>query len=290
LRERLVFFGRNQGYGVTLRCYRALLRHLESEAHDLVLTVATDDGADEGQTLTSLAEAAGKAVVQLKGNDPNAPEFVDRLRNLEPTLCITVQYPRIFKRALLSVPERGHLNLHRGWPLRGGSIDERAIYFQLPTYHMILHKMVPSIDAGNILGTVAFPLDPEETGHSLVGKADEAGERLFLEVFLPLLGKPIADGDPQDLAETVYGPKNSLDPALDFSLDRETVARKCRAFHHPRKLGAWWSERGIYLPPPIEAGDGIAIAVADGHLIWDRGHRGDLQWTPLTELLKESQR
>lgn len=260
--ERLVFFGRNAGYGLTLSCFGELLRATRQGPHAIAATVVSDDHAGEADTLEALAQAAGVPVLRAAGNDVNAAEFVTRIRALEPTLGIVVQFPRIFSAELIAALGRDTLNLHRGWPLRGGAIDERAIAEELDRYALILHRIANRIDAGNILGLRDFPLAPDETGFSLAAKADRAATDLFAAGFLPLLGRPIPVGRVQDLSLTRYGNKDSLSDRLDLHREAAALERLIRAFHHPRKAGAslllrWRGQEALLrLHPPASVGDG----------------------------------
>jgi len=248
--ERIIFFGRNANYQITHLCFRALLRCVGKSAHKLVATVVSDDHRGELYTLEEMVRQAGLPCLSAPENDVNAPPFLSKIAELKPTLLIVVQFPKIFGAELIGIPERAALNLHRGWPLRGGSIDERSIYHSLPVYYVILHHITTGIDTGNIIGKVAVSLSENDDGYSLSRKSDEAGEKLFKEIFLPLIGSEIPRGEEQVVQKTVYAAKGSLSSTIDLKDSAENIARLCRAFHHPRKLGAMLPIRGkkIYLP------------------------------------------
>ena len=252
MNERILFFGRNKGYGVTLRCFGALLNHIRSTNHQIVMTVVTEDHPDDKGTLAAMADAARVPWRCVPGNDVNHPAFLRELALLQPTLCLTVQFPKIFGKPLRRVAGRACLNLHRGWPLRGGSIDERAIFYQITHYYLILHHMEDRIDAGKIIGKAGFPLRDDEDGYSLVAKADEAGENTLRASLLPHLGNVIPKGDVQRFDPNAYGAKGSLSHLLDWGKPAETIQRLSRAFHHPRKSGASLQVRRqtLYLTQP----------------------------------------
>ena len=293
MRDRIVFFGRDKHYGITLACYEELLRGLKSTEHELVLTVVTDDGSGEDGTLSGLAAASGLAWTKVPGNDVNGAGFLADLKRLAPSVCITVQFPMIYSPDLIGVPSRACLNVHRGWPLRGGSIDERAIFCRLDTYNVVLHHIDPGVDTGRIIDRVPVPVEPLEDGYSLVKKADEAGRRLFADSFLPLLGRAVPRGHEQKLDETSYGGKGSLSDRIDLAEPSAVTERRCRAFHHPRKHGAFLEMGGgrVYIVPPVDVvcapakkpsgtvlgfHDGIVLVkTADGAIGIRRCHLGD---------------
>lgn len=267
--ERIVFFGRNKDYKITQICFNELLKYIGPTSHQVVMAVVSDDNHNAADTLEAIAKKRGVHWLSAEYNDINHADFIAKLAKLRPTLFIVVQFPGLFKDDLLSLPERGALNLHRGWPFRGGSIDERAIYYKLPVYYVILHHLNSGIDSGNIIGKIGFRLSNKEDGYSLVQKNDKAGREVFLRYFLPLIGNPISKGEKQNIKDTVYGAKGSLSNKIDLSKSSGDIERLCRAFNHPRKSGVFLKIKGesVCLLPPIKvisaAGTGKPGTVLD---------------------------
>lgn len=252
--ERIVFFGRNRGYDLTLLCFRELLKYLKGSGHRLAAVIVSDDNHGRHNTLQEMAENNHVKWMSAKSNNVNSPYFVAMISKLKPTIFIVVQFPRIFSAGLLGIPERAAFNLHRGWPIRGGSIDERAIYCRLPVYNMALHHIDRGIDSGNIVGKIGFKLNAKEDGYSLVRKSDKTGLAVFRKYFLPIIGNKVPAGKKQDLTKTAYGAKGSISNEIDLSMSSDRIERLCRAFYHPRKSGAFIRIRGknIYLIPPVK--------------------------------------
>jgi len=252
--ERIVFFGRNKNYDITLLCFLELVKFLQDKEHEVIIAVVSDDNHEENGTLEQSAKSASIPWTSIKDNDVNNSVFINRLAGLEPTIFIAVQFPKIFKPELLKIPRRGSFNIHRGWPLRGGSIDERAVYYNLSDYNVILHHMTPGIDTGNIIGKVGFKLSDKDNGYTLSKKADEAGKKVMVDHFLPIIGDTIPYGEKQDIGITIYDKKGSLSNVISFKETSENIERLCRAFYHPRKLGAFFNvrEKEIYVIPPVK--------------------------------------
>ena len=304
MNERIVFIGRNKNYQITQLCYQELVKYTQDTKHQAVLTVVSDDNHGSEGTLEALAENAGLSWTSVTNNDVNDPKFIQKLKKLNPTILITVQFPKIFKSDLIETPERACLNIHRGWPYRGGSIDERAIYFKLKTYNVILHHMSTGIDTGNIIGKEAIQLNDTDDGFSLVKKADEAGRKLFIESFLPILGNPIPVSETQVIGETVYGSKGSLSNVIAFTDSAANIERLCRAFHHPRKMGAAIKVKSqyIFVIPPVEiisdstdvkpgtilslAENKVVLATGDLMIAINKCHTGDKKPISFSEVLK----
>lgn len=259
--ERIVFFGRNKNYNITLLCFKKLLNFTKNSNHSIICTVCSDDSHNEKGTLEELIKKSDIPLYYIKKNDVNKTEFINNLKKLEPTIFVTVQFPKIFSSELLSIPTRGSYNIHRGWPLRGGAIDERAIYFQQSDYSLILHRMDPGIDTGSIIGKITIKIGKKEDGFTLVTKADKAGEQLFEKSFIPLIGNKIPKGDKQNLKNTIYGSKDSLSNKIDFKKSANEIERLSRAFYHPRKIGIELKSKRIhvFLIPQVEIIDEKSI-------------------------------
>lgn len=252
--EKIVFFGRNKDYKITQLCFIELLKHIKNTPHQVVAAVVSDDHHGMTDTLEAIAQRRRIHWLSAESNDINEHVFIKKLAEFKPTLFIVVQFPQILGRGLLSLPKRGALNIHRGWPLRGGSIDERAIYNKLSNYNVILQHLNSGIDTGNIIGKIGFPLARKEDGYSLVKKADTIGRKVFSKYFLPLIGSSIPKGEKQDIKQTTYDVKGSISSRIDLSRGANDIERLCRAFYHPRKSGAYITIGGevAYLIPPIK--------------------------------------
>ncbi len=302
MRDRLLYFGRNHGFGITLRAFSRLVALLRGSSHSIVQVIVSDDHHGQPDTLESLAAAAGIPWCAAARNRVNAPEFVSRLAALNPTLTLTVQFPQLYEVPLRAVTPRGSLNVHRGWPLRGGSIDERAIVEGLSAYWVILHHVVDRIDAGPIVARRAIAISAQDTGWSLAEKADAAGEALVAEAVVPLLGLAVPAGTAQIVAQTRYANKGVIAPVCDLLRSADELDRLARAFDHPRKEGLALSIRRCLvrvnrlavglssgLPGTILASgqSGVEIAAGTGSVIIREVRRHDRKVVPLAQIIAE---
>lgn len=110
----------------------------------------------------------------LKTNkDVNDIEIINKIKELDIDLIISVACPHLFKKMLLSTPSKGCLNLHgsplpkyRGvlpsfWMLKNGEKEAfNTIFF--------INKV---IDGGDILIQRSFPIEKNDTLHSLIARS-----------------------------------------------------------------------------------------------------------------------
>lgn len=260
--ERILFFGRNRSYKLTKLCFLDLYRFIKDSPHEIVGVVFDRELESDLHaspkalelTLEELVSQLGIFAIQAPmNNDVNESSFLNFIRALRPSLILTVQFPCLFQSELIQLPEKVTLNLHRGWPLRGGSIDERAIYFQLKSYFLILHHIHLGIDSGPILGKKEIFISPEETGYSLVKRVDQLAPNVLRDFLYPYFGQQFIQGEVQNKKDTFFGNKGSLSDLIDFGSSAEDIQRKTRAFFHPRKKGARMRIRGENLWVPSVA-------------------------------------
>ena len=116
--------------------------------------------------------------------DVNAPEFLDRLRELQTELVISVACPQIFRRRLLELPPRGCINVHSG-PLpryRGQLPTFWVLYNRERETAVTVHYMNRDVDDGPIIAQRTVPIAGRETQASLMRRCKEVGGELLAEV------------------------------------------------------------------------------------------------------------
>ena len=134
------------------------------------------------QSIARVCEQKGVACASI--SDVNTPEFLDRLRELETDVVVSVSCPQIFKRPLIDLPARGCLNIHgaalphyRGvmpsfWMLANGEREAGvSIYF-----------VNEQIDAGELCGQKLFPIHPNETLDGFLRRSKALAAELLIDV------------------------------------------------------------------------------------------------------------
>jgi len=116
--------------------------------------------------------------------DVNDEAFLERLRSLDTDLIVSVSCPQLFKRPLIELPRRGCLNIH------GAILPEyRGV---LPSFWMLANDEARAgvsiffvderIDGGELCGQRTFPIQENESLHSLVRRSKAEAADLLLEV------------------------------------------------------------------------------------------------------------
>ncbi|MGC8777412.1 MAG: methionyl-tRNA formyltransferase [Candidatus Caldatribacteriaceae bacterium] len=207
------------------------------KSNDLVIqAVVTKPAckAGRGQKLTpppvcKKAEQIGLPVMQpLRVNDP---DFVELLRGFSPDIIVVAAYGQILKRAILSLPPLGCVNVHasclprhRGpepirWTLLRGE-KESGVSLML---------MDEGVDTGPLLYQQRIVIEDSDTYSSLLGKLGVLGGALVREV-LPLWGKGAIVPYPQE-GEASYASMVRKEMArISWEEEASTIVNRIRAF------------------------------------------------------------
>ncbi|MBE1592746.1 methionyl-tRNA formyltransferase [Nonomuraea angiospora] len=239
---RLVFAGTPE---TALPSLRTLI---DSPRHEVVAVVTRPD-AQSGRgrkvhpsPVAELAEEAGIEVLRpAKAGDP---EFLDRLRALEPDCCPVVAYGALLPQSALDIPRHGWINLHfsilPAW--RGAA----------PVQHSILHgdeiggattfQIVKELDAGPVYGVVTEEIRPDDTSGSLLERLSVSGAGL-LAATLDGVEDGALEARPQPDEGVTVAPKITVvDARIDWTKPAMHVDRRIRACSPAP--GAWSEFRG----------------------------------------------
>lgn len=137
-----------------------------------------------GDSIAKLALQRGLQTVPC--GSVNDPAYIETVRELKPDVVASVAAPEIFRKGILDVPALGCINIHSGrlpvyrgmmpnfWQLLHG--EEHAV--------VTVHEMVEKLDAGDILGTLEWPLKPKDSLDRVITGTKQDGARLMIDVLL----------------------------------------------------------------------------------------------------------
>lgn len=247
-RSAIVLFGYHD---VGAECLDVLL-----ERGERVVAVFTheDDPAEQRwfRSVSALAISAGVPVYMPE--DPNRPEWVERVRRLHPTLLLSCYYRRMLGVKLLSVPDRGAFNMHGSLlpRYRGRAPVNWAILNGETRTGVTLHAMVPRPDAGAIVDQEAVPIGPRDTARQVFDRITAAA-RVVLTRSIDDLKEGRAAARPQDESQaSYYGRRTAEDGRIDWAWSAARIFNLVRAVTHPypgafttvngRRVRVWWVE------------------------------------------------
>ena len=219
------------------------LRALGEEGHEVVGVVTQPDRpAGRGRGIsTSAVKAAAleEGIPVLQPEKARGPEFLDRLRALEPEVSVVVAYGQILRPEVLELPPRGSINIHASLlpELRGAGPIQWAVIRGFETTGVTIMRMEAGLDSGPMLFRVQEPIRPDESASELAVRLSEIGAEALIETLALLEGGTLVEV-PQQHELATYAPKLSRETAhLDWSLPARDVARWIRGLDDVP--GAW---------------------------------------------------
>jgi len=202
------------------------------EAHDVVLVLTQPDrpaGRHRQLTPTPIAEEAEHRGLDVrKVDNANAPEVLDAVGAAEPDAMVIVAFGQYLKQSLVSIPRLGAMNLHASLlpKYRGaGPIHAALLNGETETGNTVM-RIAKTMDAGDILGQQALPIDPLETAGELHDRLSRLGPDLVLNVLRGLEAGTVPEVQ-QDDSQATLAPKISrADAWVDFGAPARQV--RCR--------------------------------------------------------------
>jgi methionyl-tRNA formyltransferase len=273
--------------GIGRACLQDLIEHGFEVAG--VFCRATDrDGSGDASSVFAAAREAGLHC--FAEVDPSAPAFLAEAVSLAPDLLLSVQYDRILKPALISIPRKGAYNLHFG-PLprlRGCFPTKWAIIEDEPA-GVAFHCIDPGIDSGDVIDRAVVPLATDETDQSLYDRLQVVGHEVFRRQLAWMRRLDPPQPQRQDESRASYHPKQlPYGGILDWQRDAPWLERFVRAFTFPPHPAAktWLLGEQVEILAPVSVrhdlprqepgqlvatsrGD-IAVACGAGHLVLNR--------------------
>jgi methionyl-tRNA formyltransferase len=177
---RIVFMG-------TADLAATVLRRLSGDPRWTVVLAVSQPDKPKGRDLTLQPTPVKSAALELgipvdQPLKARLPDFLDRLRALEPALIVVAAYGQLLPQALLDIPRHGCLNVHTSLlPLyRGAAPIQWAIADGRHETGVTLMRMDAGLDTGPVVATVDTPITDADTGQTLHDRLAELGGELLV--------------------------------------------------------------------------------------------------------------
>lgn len=143
------------------------LERLISDGHDLCAVVTQPDrpkGRGKKLAFSPVKEAAMRHELEiLQPEKASQPDFLDRLRELNPDLIVVIAFGQILRKEVLDLPKYGCVNVHVSLlpKYRGAAPINWAIINGEEKTGVTTMFMDEGLDTGDIIKTREFSLDDE---------------------------------------------------------------------------------------------------------------------------------
>ena len=219
-------------HDVGCRCLGVLL----DQGTEVPLVVTHADDPKENRWFGSVAALSrARGIETVTPGDPNAAEFVARVRGLRPDFLFSFYYRSMLGPALLGIPARGAYNMHGSLlpKYRGRAPVNWAVLHGETQTGATLHEMLEKPDAGRIVDQEAVPILPDDLAVDVFGRVTAAAERVLARS-LPRLVDGSAALRPQDLSKGSYfGGRRPEDGRIDWSQPAKRIHDLVRAVAPP---------------------------------------------------------
>lgn len=249
---KLVFAGTPETALPTLRAL------LDSDRHEVAAVLTRPDAAaGRGRHLrpSPVAEFARQEGIEvLTPVTPSDPDFLARLRDIDPDCCPIVAYGALLRREALDIPEFGWVNLHfsvlPAW--RGAAPVQRALIAGDEVTGATVFSLVEELDAGPVLGTITERIRPDDTAGSLLDRLADVGAHLMVDVL-----DHIEDGDIGAVAQ----PAEAVSYAAKITTDDARVRWDRPAFAVDRQIRGCTPAPGAWTELVVAGGDPLHVKI-----------------------------
>jgi len=225
----------------------------------------------------------------------NEEDFLERLRDLRPDLCVTAAYGNFLPTKFLDVPRLGTLNIHPSLlpEFRGAAPVQRALERGVERTGVTVAYTVLEMDAGPVAARSVRELKGDEKHLDLLAELFETGAKLLIDLLPDVWSGRISmtqNSTPQlEFGEPTHAPKvDAKEGALAFTdptQSAKTIVDKTRGF------AGWPGCKGTFEVKPADAGEDewkevtlkiVTARVGEG----EEGNAGK-DFSPMCELSKK---
>ncbi len=166
-----------------------------------------------------------------KPDSANSPDFLERLRSLQPDLVLVFAFGQILAKQLLNLPPLGCVNIHASLlpKYRGAAPVNAAILAGDKTTGITLMRMTRGLDSGPIFRCFELAMTGKETAPELSDRLANLAADSTEDVL-----REIADGlqpVPQNHDEASHAPKiTKEDGQINWETSADHVERMVRAY------------------------------------------------------------
>lgn len=214
------------------------LQILHKNNHKILAVISTPDekkgrGLKEGPTPVT-RWARDRSLECLTPEKLKTPDFLSKIKQLNPELLVIASYGKLLPEDLLAIPAKGNLNVHPSLlpKYRGAAPIQRALLNGDVVTGVSIMRLVRQMDAGDVLLQKSLPIGPNENAEELSGRLAELGADLLLEGVRILETNSNPGFHKQDERLATYASKVQKEEGFFTWQDSaSSIHRKVRAFY-----------------------------------------------------------
>lgn len=147
----------------------------------------------------------------------------DTVKQLDPELLVSAGFRHIIPDDILSIPDRGAVNLHKSYlPYNKGANPNVWSIIEDGPAGVSMHYMTETLDDGPIIARRKIPVRPDDTGKSLYRRLEQHQLSLFKKMWERIRTDSVDCVEPDDTAGSYHTTSDFSDL---FELDRDEMVR-----------------------------------------------------------------
>lgn len=213
------------------------LENIVKAGHDVVGVITQPDkpkGRGGKMQYTPVKEKALELGIDVyQPQRVKEPEFIDKLKEMNPDAIVVIAFGQILPKAILDMPKYGCINVHASLlpKYRGAAPIQWSVIDGEKETGVTTMYMNEGLDTGDIIDKVVVPIDKKETGGSLFDKLAIEGGKLILKTLIEL-ENGTAVRTPQDDSKSNYaGMINKQLGKIDFNKSAKEIERLIRGLN-----------------------------------------------------------
>ena len=222
------------------------IKTLLAKGVDIKLVVSHEDNPNEAIWFESVAAlCAEHGIPRVTPENPNTPEFIAQLRELNADFFFSFYYRNMLSEDVLMLAQRDAYNLHDSLlpKYRGPAPVHSPVSHGEPEPGATPHELTVKPDARAIIAQVAVPILPDDTAFEVFGKLTVAAEQTLWQA-LPGILSGIPNRIANELSKGSYfGGRKPEDGRIDWFKPAQQVYNLHRAVAPPYP-GAFFDHAG----------------------------------------------
>lgn len=224
------------------------LKAMAEDGYDVRLVVTQPDKArDRGKKIQPTPVKAAALEYEIEVSQPekikNNPEFIEKIKEINPDIIIVAAYGKILPPELLEIPRLGCVNIHASLlpRFRGAAPINRSIMEGDAETGITLMYMEEGLDTGDMIAKASVNIG-RKTADVLHDELSQLGADLLME-YLPKIAAGDISPEKQDDSLSCYAPMLTKDEGkIDFS--RSAFSIDCMVRGLPVRPGAYTDYNG----------------------------------------------
>jgi methionyl-tRNA formyltransferase len=172
-------------------------------------------------------------------------EFFNRLKHLNPDLCIIASYGKIIPKQYLDTPKYGFINIHPSLlpKYRGPSPIQTAIINGDKKTGVVIIRIDEKMDHGPILGSIEYQVLSIKGYKEIEEELAAAGAELLIDTLPKYLGGEIKPQEQDDSNATFTKLLTRPDGRIDWHKTAEDIFNQIRALNPEPGTWTTWQDK-----------------------------------------------